>query len=196
VLVAEIAESVKRPHNGSMRPHENWVQKGSFARRRSWGAGGRLGVLFLFVTSAVGLAACGPRPMPPGYAADDARAFVREHRAELEKEIATGSGPRIYDLAILANCQDVPQLGRRLHRSQGNFFGPSGTLAEGGATVGSPAAGPVPDADVADRIVRFMEERRELRCINLDRTRSSQWVAGRRQIGPRRSATTARGGTP
>jgi hypothetical protein len=65
-----------------------------------------------------------------------------------------------------------------------------------GPVASSPAAGAVPDEVVADRIVRFMEERRELRCIELDRTRRSQWVAGRRHIYPRRSATMARGGTP
>jgi hypothetical protein len=145
--------------------------------------------------------ACGPRPMPAGYAGDDARAFVQKHRSELQAEIATGSGPRLYDLAILANCQDVPQLGLRLHRRQEELFyqGP-GDASEGRSASAAPGEGrgvtPVSDGEAAERVVRFMQDRRELRCLNLDLTRQRQFAAGRREIGPRRSATTARGGTP
>jgi hypothetical protein len=147
--------------------------------------------------------ACGPRPMPPGYAGDDARAFVQKHRSELQAEIAAGSGPRLYDLAILANCQDVPQLGRRLHRRQEELFyqgarepadGRPASAAPGEARGVSGAA--VSDSEAADRVVRFMQERRELRCLNLDISRQREFAAGRRYIGPRRGATTARGGTP
>lgn len=128
-------------------------------------------------------ASCGPRSaMPAGYAGDDARDFVVKHRAELQAEIARGSGPRVYDLAIIANCQDVPELGRRLHRHQDDFFGPAG-------------AAPVADAESADRMVRFMAERRELRCLNLDLSRTREMSAGIRHIGPRRSQVTARGGS-
>jgi hypothetical protein len=134
---------------------------------------------------AAGLLACGARSTPPGHAGDDARAFVTKHRAELQAEIAAGSGPRIYDLAILADCQDVPALSRGLRRHHDDFF-----LAEG-APPGANA-----DAEVADRMVRFMSDRRDFRCLNLDLSRSRQMAAGRRHIGPRRGATTARGGTP
>jgi hypothetical protein len=156
--------------------------------------------------------------MPAGYAGDDARVFVREHRAELEAEIDTGSGPRLYDLAVIAGCQDVPALGRRLHKQRENLFapvGPAGEVAGAGGPPGSasapgPAApGPaVPpsDEDVAERVVRFMGENGattrgttdsgELRCIYLEVGRNSELAAGRREIGPRRGPTTARGGTP
>jgi hypothetical protein len=127
--------------------------------------------------------------MPPGYAGDDARAFVAKHRAELQAEIAAGSGPRIYDLAILANCQDVPALSRGLHRHHDDFF-----VREGSAPSGASAG--VADAEVADRLVRFMSDRRDFRCLSLDLSRSREMQAGTRHIGPRRGPTTARGGTP
>jgi hypothetical protein len=129
---------------------------------------------------------CGASAPPPGYAGDDARNFVAKHRAELQAEIAAGSGPRIYDLAILADCQDVPALSRGLHRHHDDFF-----LPEGGAPPGANA-----DAEVADRVVRFMSDRRDFRCLSLDLTRGRQMQAGRREIGPWRGPTTARGGTP
>jgi Protein of unknown function (DUF3015) len=125
-------------------------------------------------------AACGAfRPEPARYAGDDVRAFVQKHRDDLQAEIAAGSGPRLYDLAIIANCQDVPELGRRLHRRQDEIFAPAGT----------------PDTEVADRMVRFLTQRRELRCLSLDVSRSGDLAGGRRQIGPRRSEVTRRGGT-
>lgn len=146
------------------------------ARLRALAAAAALGAL---------AAACGASsPMPAGYAGDDARAFVVKHRPELEAEIAAGSGPRIYDLAIIANCQDVPALGRRLHRHYDDFFQPSGEAGGAGG-----------DAEIADRIVRFMSERRELRCLGLDLSRTRDMAAGTRHIGPRRGPTTARGGT-
>jgi len=150
--------------------------------------------------------------MPPaGYAGDDARAFVVQHRVELQTEIAAGSGPRIYNLAIIANCQDVPALGRRLHRHQDDFFPPesagaapaarspgatdpsSGTSSSSASAIASSATSA--DAEAADRIVRFMSESRELRCLSLDLSRTRDMSAGRRQILPRRSQVTARGGT-
>ena len=170
---------------------------------------------------------CGPAPTPAddpaGYAGPDARAFVEKHRAELEAEIAVGSGQTIYNLAILADCQDVPQLSRRLHRRQAQLFAPEfapegnlpgsehpgsdvpgSDVQRSDAVVGSPVgagnpsgAGAQPsDAVVAARIVQFMEESREFRCQSLDRTRTRRFAAGTRHVGPRRGATTARGGTP
>jgi len=146
--------------------------------------------------------------MPAGYAGDDARDFVREHRAELQAEIDAGSGPRLYDLAIIADCQDVPALGRRLHKRRDELFAPvNGNAVEGGTVEGSGgAATPPSDAEVAERVVRFMSENDrsstgtfdsgELRCLNLEIGRHSQLAAGTRHIGPSRAATTARGGTP
>jgi hypothetical protein len=139
--------------------------------------------------------------MPAGYAGDDARAFVQKHRTELQAEIATGSGPRLYDLAILADCQDVPQLGRRLHRRQDELFYQSASQPADGrpasAATGEARGGaPVSDSEAAERVVRFMQDRRELRCLNLDLSRQRLFAAGRRHIGPRRGPTTARGGTP
>jgi hypothetical protein len=130
--------------------------------------------------------ACGASAPPPGYAGDDVRAFVAKHRAELQAEIAVGSGPRIYDLAIIANCQDVPGLSRGLRRHHDDFFLPEGSAPPG-------ANG---DAEVADRLVRFMSDRRDFRCLDLDTSRSRQMQAGMRHIGPWRGPTTARGGTP
>jgi hypothetical protein len=191
-------------------PMGNGMTSGGFSRWRGAHSGvlRRPGALLLIATAATFGAGCGSRPPPPGYAGDDARAFVREHRAELEKEIATGSGPRIYDLAILANCQDVPELGRRLRARQDDFFSNGGNATEIGRVPAGAAAGTaptsnampsnasVPDAEVAERVVRFMQDRREFRCLNLDLSRQNEFSAGRRHIGPRRSATAARGGTP
>jgi hypothetical protein len=133
-----------------------------------------------FVGAALLCLGCGAsRPEPARYAGDDVRAFVEKHRDELQAEIAAGSGQQLYNLAIIANCQDVPQLGRRLHRRQDDIFAPAGTS----------------DAEVAERMVRFMTERRELRCLSLDVSRSGDLAGGRRHIGPRRSEVTRRGGT-
>jgi hypothetical protein len=41
---------------------------------------------------------------------------VVEHRAELEREIQRGSGSALYELSIIADCQDLPELGRTLRR--------------------------------------------------------------------------------
>ena len=122
--------------------------------------------------------ACSPRPMPARHAGDDARAFVQAHRGELQAEISAGSGPRIYDLAIVANCQDVFQLSRRLHRNQEKLLPADAS-----------------DAEAADRVVRFMGDNRDLRCLGLDASRSGDLAGGRRHIGPRRSQVIRRGGS-
>jgi hypothetical protein len=170
------------------RPSFSLASSGSplLAQFRGGARAGLLGAGLL----ATGLLACGARSVPPGHAGDDARAFVTKHRSELQAEIAVGSGPRIYDLAILADCQDVPALSRGLRRHHDDFFLPEG------APPGAAAISEVGDAEVADRVVRFMSDRRDFRCLNLDLSRSRQMAAGRRHIGPRRGATTARGGTP
>lgn len=165
------------------------------------------------IASACGLVACSARSAPPArHAGEDSREFVREHRAQLEAEIAVGSGPRLYDLAVIAGCQDVPALNRRLHKQRDNLFAPgaggSGEAA-GAASAAASAPGaaiPPSDEEVAERVVRFMSENGartsgtpssgELRCLYLETGRNSELAAGRRHIGPLRGPTTARGGTP
>jgi len=176
------------------------------------------GTIAACTVSAFGLTGCGSRSAPPArHAGNDARAFVREHRAELEAEINAGSGPRLYDLAVLAGCQDFPALGRRLHKQRGNLFAPVGgaageatsasSAASAASTAAASSAGTAPsDEDVAERVVRFMSENGstahgtpssgELRCLYLEIGRQSELAAGRRHIGPQRGPTTARGGTP
>jgi hypothetical protein len=119
----------------------------------------------------------GSRPVPAGYAGDDVRDFVVKHRAELEAEIDTGSGPRLYDLAIVADCQDIAQLGRRLHKRRDEVLGGASSS----------------DAEVADRVVRFMTDNRDLRCVRLDLSRQGELHAGRHHIGPSRSAVAQHG---
>ncbi|MET0410795.1 MAG: hypothetical protein ABW217_05845 [Polyangiaceae bacterium] len=128
------------------------------------------------------LTACGQRAMPAGYAGDDAREFVREHRATLEREIAIGSGPRLRDLAIVADCQDVPELSRMLHRQQANVFG----------SAGSPAAR-ADDTEVAERVVRLLSKAPELRCLGLELGPRRSFAAGTRHIGPTRNDVVGRG---
>lgn len=128
-------------------------------------------------------AGCASRSTPARYAGDDARDFVEEHREVLEAEIRRGSGPRLYDLAIIANCQDVPQLGRRLHRQQEALLAP---------VEGSPPG----DEAVAERVVEFLTNTRELRCLGLDVSRQGDLAGGTRHIGPTRSEVIRRGGTP
>lgn len=120
--------------------------------------------------SCVVAAGCGARQTPPGYAGADVEAFVREHRAELEREMAIGSGARMYDLAIVAGCQDIPEMNRRLHKSHEQVFTPPG----------------VSDEQVAAEVTSILEQTEELRCLNLDTSRQRIFSAGRREIGPNR----------
>jgi len=129
---------------------------------------------------------------PAGYAGDDARDFVKKHRVALEKDIRTGSGPTLYDLAILANCQDIPLMGRRLHKHQEELLGP-GSTSEKAATNEKAATH---DEVVADRVVRFLEDNSELRCLDLELGNQRLMAAGTRHIGPSRSQVARRGGTP
>jgi hypothetical protein len=129
--------------------------------------------------------ACGPRPTPAGYAGDDVRAFVSRHRSTLQSEIARGSGPRLHDLAIIANCQDVPALGRVLHRRRSTLFMPAETAATSAALPS--------DAEVADRVVKLLAGSPELRCLGLELNRQRDFSAGRRHIGPTRSDVTLHG---
>jgi hypothetical protein len=119
------------------------------------------------------LAACAsPQPTRAEYVENDVRAFVRGHRVRLQEEAKIGSGSTLYDLGIRAGCQDIPELNRRLHKDYEQIFSP-----------------PASDADVAERVVDTLAEHRELRCIDLYPPREGEFVAGRRQIGPRRPAS-------
>jgi len=133
------------------------------------------------VLVAVGFVAagCGARPMPAGYAGDDARAFVSGNRALLQKEIRIGSGSTLYHLSVIAACQDAAELDRRLHRSYEEIFA---SAAEGNDVTRAD----VTNDEVAERVLAIMSENRELRCLALDLSRESELMAGRRHIGPRR----------
>jgi hypothetical protein len=141
---------------------------------------------------------------PAGYAGDDARDFAKKHRAALEKDILTGSGPTLYDLAILANCQDIALMGRRLHKHREVLLGPGGTnddavageVAPSAAASGAVPGRVVPDEVVAERVVRFLEDNRELRCLDLELGKQRLMAAGTRHIGPSRAQVSRRGGTP
>ena len=134
----------------------------------------------LFVLGLLGLAcACGAgavRDTPSGDATAAARKYVIEHRPELEREIHIGSGEALYELSILANCQDLPELGRSLRRKQAEIF-------------------PVPapsDPDVADRIVDVMRRESVLRCRDLETGPNRPFAAGRHRV----FGTTSRNGAP
>lgn len=113
---------------------------------------------------------CGPRPVPAGYGAADARTYVREHRAELEEEVNVGSGDAINQLSIVAGCQNLAEMNRTLHRHRAEIFGPSAAT----------------DEEVAERMVDLLAERPELRCLDLELSRQSMFSAGTRYIGPGR----------
>lgn len=121
----------------------------------------------------LGLAcACGAsavREARSGDATAAATRYVIEHRPELEREIRIGSGEALYELSILADCQDLPELGRSLKRKQAEIF-------------------PVPapsDPQVADRIVDVMRRESVLRCRDLESGPNRPFAAGRRAVvGP------------
>ncbi|MEO8180871.1 MAG: hypothetical protein ABI895_18720 [Deltaproteobacteria bacterium] len=104
--------------------------------------------------------------MPAGDATVSVRQYVVEHRAELEREIQRGSGGALYDLSIIADCRDLPELGRTLRRKHAEIF-------------------PVPpptDPEVADHIVVLLREHRELVCRDLERGPTRPFSAGRRRV--------------
>jgi hypothetical protein len=107
--------------------------------------------------------------MPAGDATVATREYVVEHRAELEREIARGSGEALHQLSILADCQDLPELGRTLRKKQAEIF-------------------PVPppsDSQVADHIVVLLREETTLVCRDLELGRQRPFAAGRRHVfGP------------
>jgi Protein of unknown function (DUF3015) len=125
----------------------------------------------------LGLAcACGVRGVPAGDATVAVRQYVVAHRGQLEQDIERGSGEALYQLSLLADCQNLAELGRTLHRKHTEIF-------------------PVPpprDPDVADRIVVLMRERPEFGCRDLELGRSRPLSAGRRRV----YGSAERGGRP
>jgi DUF3015 family protein len=126
-----------------------------------------------FMLGLLGLAcACGAGAVseaPSGDATAAATRYVIENRPELEREIGIGSGEALYELSILADCQNLPELGRSLKRKQAEIF-------------------PVPppsDPAVAERIVDVMRRESVLRCRDLERGRNRPFAAGRHSVvGP------------
>jgi hypothetical protein len=111
--------------------------------------------------------ACAFRGQPPaGDATAAARRYVLEHRPELEREIKLGSGEALYQLSIIADCRDLPGLGRTLNRKQAEIFP-------------TPAA---TDPEVADRILVLLRERTELVCRDLELGPTRPFTAGRHQV--------------
>jgi hypothetical protein len=92
---------------------------------------------------------------------------VARHRPELEREINVGSGDALYQLSVIAGCQDLPALGRELRKRRDQIFTPD-----------TPD-----DATVAERVVNSMIDLRELRCLDLELTRNRVFSAGRREVG-------------
>jgi len=101
-----------------------------------------------------------------GYAGPDTRAFIIQHRPALEREIAIGSGESLYELSIVAGCQNLDALQRDLHRHRDDIFTPAAT----------------DDTHVADRILDILTSNPDLRCVDLELTRNRVFAAGRRSV--------------
>lgn len=110
--------------------------------------------------------ACGTRAVPAGDATVAARQYVVEHRVELEREIELGSGEALYQLSLIADCQDLAELGRTLRKKHAEIF-------------------PVPppsDPEVADRVVVLLREQPALRCRDLELGPARPFSAGRHHV--------------
>ena len=117
--------------------------------------------------AACAVSGCGARALAPaGDGAASAHAFVTSHRAELETEIARGSGPQLYELSKIVDCQNLPELDRTLHVHLAEIF----------------PNPPPSDVEVAERVVRLMSERRELRCRDLELGPGRPFSAGRQRV--------------
>lgn len=107
--------------------------------------------------------------VPAGDATPAATRYVIEHRAELEREIRIGSGEALHELAILADCQNLPELGRSLKRKQAEIF----------------PVPPASDPEVAERILDLMRNEPAVRCRDLESGPHRPFAAGRRRVfGP------------
>jgi hypothetical protein len=109
---------------------------------------------------------CAARGVPPGDASVVTRDYIIEHRAALEHEIQLGSGDHLYELSRLADCRNLPELNRALHRRHAEIF-------------------PVPppsSEQVADHLVLMMREDRALVCRDLELDRQRPFAAGTRHV--------------
>lgn len=109
---------------------------------------------------------CAARGVPPGDATASARDYIIQHRADLEREIQLGSGEHMYQLSIIANCRNLPQFNRTLHRRHAEIF-------------------PVPppsNEQVADEVLGLMRTDRALVCRDLELDRKRPFAAGTRHV--------------
>jgi hypothetical protein len=65
---------------------------------------------------------CAARGVPPGDATAASREYILQHRAALEQEIQRGSGDHLYELSTIANCRNLPEFNRALHRRHAEIF--------------------------------------------------------------------------
>jgi hypothetical protein len=72
----------------------------------------------------------------------------------------------LYQLSIIADCLDLPGLGRTLSKKQAEIF----------------PAPPATDPEVADRILVLLRERSELVCRDLELGPTRPFTAGRRRV--------------
>src|SRR5688572_33212278 len=103
---------------------------------------------------------------PPGDATAAAREYILQHRAALEQEIQAGSGEHLYELSRVADCRNLPEFNRALHRRHAEIF-------------------PVPapsDEQVADSVLGLMRGERALVCRDLELDRQRPFAAGTRHV--------------
>jgi len=121
-----------------------------------------------FIVGLCGLAgACAGRAVPaPGDGAASARSFIVEHRAQLEREIEIGSGAALRDLARVADCREIAELGRTLHRKRARIF-----------PVPSPS-----DDTVAEQVLAILTDESQLVCLDLELGPNRPFSAGRHHV--------------
>ncbi|MEY2935858.1 MAG: hypothetical protein RL033_6607 [Pseudomonadota bacterium] len=120
----------------------------------------------ILVCGCAALAACAARGVPPGDAGVVTRDYIVEHRAALEHEIQLGSGDHLYELSRLADCRNLPELNRALHRRHAEIF-------------------PVPppsNEQVAEHLVLMLRQDRALVCRDLETDRQRPFAAGTRHV--------------
>jgi hypothetical protein len=145
-----------------------------------------LSLALLCLACACGVRGAVPGAAPVGDATVAAQQYVVDHRVELERDIARGSGEALYELSIIADCLDLPELGRTLKRKRAEIFPvpPPVDPASVPQSVpqSAPPSAPPSDREVADRIVALMKERSELGCRDLERGPTRPFSAGRHRV--------------
>lgn len=137
---------------------------GQSARGR--GQGLSRGIAAALLCGYVLASGCAARGVPPGDATASAREYIVQHREALEQEIQAGSGEHLYQLSIIANCRNLPQFNRTLHRRHAEIF-------------------PVPppsNEQVADDVLAVMRSDRALVCRDLELDRKRPFAAGTRHV--------------